>query len=358
MAQSTELTVMFSKIVPVDIYATELEENQRSKGQKIAYPRYKGSDSPLFLQLPWITLNQYGIPSRNDFFTEDSQRLFIKTPLDDADPNVKELIEWAKQLDVHLGSDSFKEKLFGSKKDKYQYQSCLRFPQEEDEESKKKNINKKDYGPKLPYMKLKIDTSYPDNTIKTPVFKSVMEDGKRVRSKIENIKTIDDLSTHISFLSKFRPIIRPVKFWAQAPNKKDPMYGLTFKMIKAEVEPRSKNNANLQQYIDSDIFLNDDEGVEESTPMKMAPKPSSSKKIVQVDSDEESDDEPVTKEESSDEEPVKVASKTKVVADSDSDDEPTPVQTKKVLDDSDSDEDVKPKRGVKKQPVKSKKANV
>ena len=52
MAQQTnELTVMYSKIIPDQIYATDLEDNQRSKGQKIAYPRYKGSDSPLFLQL-------------------------------------------------------------------------------------------------------------------------------------------------------------------------------------------------------------------------------------------------------------------------------------------------------------------
>jgi hypothetical protein len=351
MSQTTELTTMYSKIVPDQIYATDLEDNQRSKGQKIAYPRYQSSDAPLFLQCEWFELNSYGIPGRNEFFTDDSQRLFIKVPLDQSNPKVKEFSEWLKLLDAHIGSDSFKEKLFGTKKDKYQYQSCFRLPQD-DEDDKKKNPNKKDYGPKLPYMKLKVDTSFPDNKIKSPVFKSVMENGTRVRSKIDNINTIDDLSSHISFLSKFRPIIRPVKFWAQAPNKKDPMYGLTFKMIKAEVEPRAKNNANIQQYMDSDVFLNSDEDEHVVMPPRPPPNVAVSKKIVQVDSDEESDDE------SDDEVVTKVASKV-VVDDSESDDESVKVQSKKVANvvDSDSDEDVKPKKQLGKKPVKTKKAN-
>ena len=35
MAQTNELTTMYSKIVPDQIYATDLEDNQRSKGQKL-----------------------------------------------------------------------------------------------------------------------------------------------------------------------------------------------------------------------------------------------------------------------------------------------------------------------------------
>jgi hypothetical protein len=214
MSQSNEITTLYSKINPVHIYSTDLEDNERSKGQKIAYPRYKDSDKPIMIQCEWFELNSYGIPGVNEFFKEDSQRLFIKVPLDQSNPKVKEFSDWLRSLDEHLNSESFKEKLFGNKKDKYQYQNCFRLPQEEDEDDKKKNLNKKDYGPKQPYMKIKIDTSYPDNKIKSPIFKSVMENGVRVRTKVDNVNTIDDLQSHLCFLSKFRPIIRPVKFWA------------------------------------------------------------------------------------------------------------------------------------------------
>jgi hypothetical protein len=197
-------------------------------------------------------------------------------------------------------------------------------------------------------MKIKIDTSYPDNKIKSPIFKSVMENGVRVRTKVDNVNTIDDLQSHLCFLSKFRPIIRPVKFWAQAPNKKDPMYGLTFKMIKAEFEPRLKNNSNIQQFIESDIFL--DEDVDEiqhiSPPVSKAKIPA--KNIVEVDSDDS---------ESDDEQPIKVASKPKII-DSESDEDVVKPKQVMTVADSDSDEDVKPKKNITKKSSKTKKAVV
>ena len=349
MSQSNEITTLYSKINPVHIYSTDLEDNERSKGQKIAYPRYKDSDKPLMVQCEWFELNSYGIPSRNEYFDDDAKRLFVKVPLDQNNPKVKEFSEWLQQLDEHLNSDSFKEKLFGNKKDKYQYQSCFRLPQEEDEDNKKKNANKKDYGPKQPYMKIKIDTTYPDNKIKSPIFKSVMENNVRVRTKVENVNTIDDLQYHLCFLSKFRPIIRPVKFWAQAPNKKDPMYGLTFKMIKAEFEPRVKNNSDIQAFMNSDIFL--DEDVDENNHVSSVPPPTpvkaSNKNIVEVDSDDDSE---------SDVEPVKVNNKTKVI-DSDSEDDVVKPKQVMTVADSDSDEDIKPKKNVNKKTTKTKKVS-
>jgi hypothetical protein len=347
MTQTNEITTLYSKINPFNIYATDLEDNERSKGQKIAYPRFKDIDKPLIIQCEWFELNSYGIPGINEFFNEDSKRLFIKVPLDQSNPKVKEFSDWLKKLDEHLNSESFKDKLFGNKKDKYQYQACFRMPQEEDEEDRKKNINKKDYGPKQPYMKIKIDTSYPDNKIKSPIFKSVMENGVRIRTKVDNVNTINDLQSHLCFLSKFRPIIRPVKFWAQAPNKKDPMYGLTFKMIKAEFEPRPKNNSNIQEFIESDIFLDEDvDEIQHVSPPESKAK-QSVKKIAEVESDDS---------ESDDEQPIKASGNTKVI-ESESDEEI--VKPKKVMTvvDSESDEDVKPQKIVPKKSTKSKKAN-
>jgi len=160
---------------------------------------------------------------------------------------------------------------------------------------------KKDYGPKHPYIKLKIDTTFPDNKVKSIVFNSVMKDGKRVRTKVDDIVTIDDLAKSLCFMSKIRPIGRPIKLWAQAANKKDPTYGLTFKMAKVEVEPPTKTKSNIKEYIESDVFLDSDnesdtEPMAKSTVFNMETPKATTKKVAEVDSDsdQESDDEVVT----------------------------------------------------------------
>ena len=55
--------------------------NPRKKTlQTILLPTYDGGRGPL-IQLPEITLDMYGVPSKCDFDKEDSQRLFLKVPL-------------------------------------------------------------------------------------------------------------------------------------------------------------------------------------------------------------------------------------------------------------------------------------
>lgn len=323
-----EMTTNFSDVDVSRLNFTDLEENQRSKGQKIAYPRYDhpqtGADSPLFIQFPWIALDSYGIPKLGEFYADDSQRSFVKIPLDQSNSEIKQFSNMLKEIDAKLGSDEFKEKMFGAKASKYEYQPIFREPQEEDD-SVKKDPSKKDYGPKHPYMKLKVDTTYPDNKVKSIVFNSVMEGGKRVRTKVEGITTIDDIASHICWKSRICPIGRPVKLWAQAPNKKDPTYGLTFKMAKIQVEPPSKTTSNVKQFLESDAFLDSDgesdtpETVVVSKPVqKTTPAPAQkSKQVAQVESDES--------EEESDEEVVKpvtkAAASSKKVVDVESEDE-------------------------------------
>jgi hypothetical protein len=117
-------------------------------------------------------------------------------------------------------------------------------------------------------------------------------------------------------------------------------------MIKAEFEPRLKKNSNIQQFIESDIFL--DEDVDEiqhiSPPVPKAKTPV--KNIVEVDSDDS---------ESDDEQPIKVASKTKIIESESDEDVVKPKQVMTVAD-SDSDEDVKPKKNITKKSSKTKKA--
>lgn len=364
-----EMTTNYSDVNVSQVNFTDLEENTRSKGQKISYIRYTnpdtGSEIPLFIQFPWIHLSSYGVPKLGEYYTDDSQRSFVKVPLDQSVPEVKQLSDMLRKLDDKLGSQEFKDKMFGTKASKYVYQPIFRMPQEEDEDTKKDT--KKDYGPRHPYMKLKIDTTYPDNQVKSIVFTSVMEGSKRVRTKVEGVKSVDDFASHVCWMSRIRPIARPVKLWAQAANKKDPTYGLTFKIAKTEVEPPAKSNSNVKQYLESDAFLDSDEEsdtVATVAPTKQVTSQVKGKQVAQVESDSEEDEAPLTR--TASKAPVK-----KVESDSEESEDDSPVtrtasskaSVKKVeSDDDESDEDVKPKKGVSKTQVaktattKSKKA--
>jgi hypothetical protein len=343
MATKSDMTTKFTDVDVARLNFTDFEENQRSKGQKISYPRYtlpeNGSEVPLFIQFPWVDMKSYGVPKIGEYYADDTQRSFVKLPLDQSVPDIKQLSDLLKQIDEKLGSDEFKEKMFGTKASKYEYQPIFRMPQEEDEDTKKET--KKDYGPKHPYMKLKIDTSFPDNQVKTIIFNSVLKDGKRTRTKVEGVKTIDEFASHVCWMCRVHPVVRPVKLWAQAPNKKDPTYGLTFKIAKTEVEPPNKTNSNVKQFLESDAFLDSDEESDTVETVKTtAPLPSTSVKskqpaqpaqVAQVASDDESEDE-------SDEEVVTKSSASKTLA-------------KKVVESEDEDESEEEVKPAKKPPA-------
>ena len=60
--------------------------------QTMLLPNYSGGRGPL-IQLPEITLDMYGVHSKCDFYKEDSQRLFLKLPLNTQIKEIKELTE-------------------------------------------------------------------------------------------------------------------------------------------------------------------------------------------------------------------------------------------------------------------------
>jgi hypothetical protein len=314
-----EMTTNYCDLNVSRLNFTDLEDNQRSKGQKIAYIRYtdkSNNEIPLFIQFPWVYLSSGGIPRLGEFYADDSQRGFVKVPLDQSIPEIKKFSEMLQEIDEKTGSDEFKEKMFGAKASKYQLQPIFRLPQEDDGP---KDPSKKDYGPKHPYMKLKIDTTYPDNKVKSIVFSSVLDsNGKRVRTKVNNIVSIDDIASQICFMCKFRAIGRPVKLWAQAANKKDPTYGLTFKMSKVEVEPPTKTKSNVKQYLESDEFIDsDNESETVDTPsIALTVKP----EVAEVESDSDSD------ESDDSDEVVQTVAKHVEESDDDSDEEVKPVK--------------------------------
>ena len=232
----------------------ELKQAAKGSTAFLTYGANNGaSNTPLFLQLPWILLDNYGIPRLNEFFTEDSQRCFVKTPLNDADPEVASCKTQLKSIDNKFSSDEFKVKLFGAAKaKKFAYQEIVRSPLIDDENKNKNTMD---------YMKIKLSTNYDTGEINTSVCTSIMENNKRVRANVadETIKTVDDISKYICYGARVRFIIRPVKLWAQASNaSKDPMYGITFKLVKAEVELPMRMNT-YKNLLNTDMFLDSDE---------------------------------------------------------------------------------------------------
>jgi hypothetical protein len=331
-----DFTVKYTDVEASRISSTELQENERSKGQKLAYPKYNhpkfGIDQPLIFQFPWVRLETYGVPRAGEYFKNDSDRTFVKLPLNNSIPETEELTKKCKEIDKYFSSEEFASKLLGKKWNKYTYQPIIRESisydndDDDDNENSKKKLSKQSTLPKYPYLKLKIDTDYTSGEIKTKLYRSEMIDNKRTRIEIQDIKTIDDFARVVCYQSNFRPIIRLVKFWAQPLTKKDPAWGATFKIIKGEVEPPTKGNSLYKDYMNSDAFLDSDEETNNLPNISV-----STKKVKQVESDE-SDEKPKS--------PKKVA---QVESDDDSEEEKPKIVKKVAQVESDDSEEEKPK---------------
>jgi hypothetical protein len=255
-------TTKFQEFAAKDLSFTKFEENERSKAQNLAFPRYKETQR-LMLQGPWIDMNAYGVPQLGEYYKTDKDRAFIKIPLDLSNPEVKEFYEKLQTIDELMSSKEFKAQQFGdkAKKYKYAYPICRVPMEDEDEEDEKK----KSKYPRPPYMKVKLDATWPETKITTQVYTSIMKDGKREREE-QKVESVDDFANVVRYLSKIRPIISPVKAWCEKKGKmgKDFLeYGITFKLVKVEVEPHVGNSSNLSSYMNNDAFIDSDEEADE-----------------------------------------------------------------------------------------------
>jgi hypothetical protein len=343
---ANQMTILYSDIESKRISATEMVENEKTQ-QKMAFPKYDhptlGADQSLIIQFPFVKISSYGVPTLGQYFKDDSERSFVKLPLDPMIEDSQKLINMLKEMDAHFESKEFCSKLLGKKWEKYKYVPIYREAPPTDDDDEEDNKKKKDaQKPKLPHIKLKISTDYNTNEVNTILFKSEMIDGKRTRSAIDSVKTIEDFRNHVGYLSNFRPIVRLVKFWCQPVSKKDPMWGATFKIIKGEVEPAPKSGNQIKEFMNSDAFLDSDEEdvpvkavakvkIEEDKVIEKKTSEKIQKKIAQVESDDDDDDD------DDDEPALKVVTKTttkKVESDDDDDDSedekpaPKPVLTK------------------------------
>ena len=258
-SNSKELTTKYTNVDIDRLSFSELIEGKNSKGQKNAYPKYNhptaGSDSPLFIQFPWLTMSTYGIPKIGEFIKTDADRLYIKCPLDLNISENKDLYDnLIVKLDDYFSSDKLKNLLFGKKANKYDYNQLFKLPKVDDDDDKPKSKY-----PKPPFLKLKLDVSYPDNKIKTIVYKTLSNGG---REKINDIETINDLEKIICWKCRFKPIVKLSKIWAQTvgSGKYGPGYGATFTIIKVEVDIHQDSNISgiVNKYLNEDTFLDDD----------------------------------------------------------------------------------------------------
>jgi hypothetical protein len=290
------ITVNYSEFNPANLSFTKLEENERSNGQLIGYPRFShsGKDSTLELQLPWIKLTTYGVPTLNEktknYYKTDTDRAHIRLPLNTENSEISVMVEKIKAIDTMMADPENAKKLLGKNYKKYKYSPIFREAivtqlddgSDSDEDSKKKEV--KPVSNKPAYIKLKLDLSWPDNNVKTKIFSSELnvESNKRSRTKID-VTTIDEVASVIRYLAKIRCVIKFVKAWAHPITKKDPEYGIGLKVIRVEVDKVEGSSVYKSMY-ESENFIDSD--TEEELPqVKQAQ--------VAEESDESDEDEPV-----------------------------------------------------------------
>ena len=214
--------------------------------QSILLPSYDGGRGPL-IQLPSIDLDMYGIPSKCDFYKEDYQRLFLKLPLNQKNPETKELTEqFFKKLDEKLSTEAFQDNVLGGKKNKYTYQPIVRTTLGENGESNPD---------KHPYIKLKLLTDFPSNAIRTAVIEQCDDGAKFLKTDTE---TLSDFEKYFHLRGNLKCIIAPVKFWIHPTNANEAQYGLTFKLIKVLVKLPLERNLKVNSEERDIDFLDSD----------------------------------------------------------------------------------------------------
>jgi hypothetical protein len=298
-----EWTTDFTNVNVNALNFTNLEDSE--KGQKRAFPRYEhpkyGSERPLYIQLPWILMESYGIPTLGQYYESDENRLFIKLPLNLSIPDIKNFVDFLKSIDSKLESKEFKEKIFGPKANKYKYQPIVKVPLDGDDEKKVR----------LPYMKLNLDTTYPDKKIKSLLFVASSTDKNRTRTQIDNLDTVSKFEKYLCYQSTIHPIIKPSKLWAHPPTKPGAEYGLTFKLTKVEVVMPQRSITNIKNYEEINGGFLDEDSDSDIDNNKLTPSNSdehiTETKVINTNklsdkSDDESEDDSDT--ESSDDEPV------------------------------------------------------
>jgi hypothetical protein len=255
------------------------------------------------LQTSWITLSSGGIPKENpEYHKNDRDRAYIRIPVEEGSEMYNKLVK----LDEQFTDEKFKAEKFGKHGKKYSMYPIVKINEKDEDDDRE---------PLPPSMKIKFDLEWNDAdrdacVIRTQVFTSVEENGKRIRTATE-AKSITDMERLIRLGCKMRLIIRPVKGWVNA--KKE--YGIIWKVLKMEVEPSSTGNALMKAFYEADAFLDSDEDEEVELPTKTTKAAAAESGSDSEEEEEEDEEEDEEEEDESDDDsppvPVKRRSKGK-----------------------------------------------
>ena len=212
---------MTIKITDLKLEYLNFEEVKVGNNNTFVKPTYEHEDFPC-LQFPWLTLSSFGVPQKGQYTKEDKQRMFIKVPIEMGD-----LYSQLMNIDEKMRKniiDLSNLHIFGSSLT-YEYEPLLKY-------DVKQNIT---------YIKVKLDTSYPDDKILTEVWH--LGDDTKGLCQIDNI---DAFAKCVPFKSEIRMLIKVSKLWVV--NKK---YGLTITLKKIQVKPRVRQSQEVN-FIDDD----------------------------------------------------------------------------------------------------------
>jgi hypothetical protein len=209
---------MTIKIADLDLNMLNFSEVKLGKATPFIKPIYGVNDLP-YLQLPWLNLSTFGVPPKSEYTKEDKQRMFIKVPIEEDSDLYQQLLRIDDKMKHHIITTSNANLVNAS------YDNLVKYSEK--------------YG--KPYIKVKLDTSYPDNQILTEVWHS--GDGIKAQCQFDNI---DDFALCVPFKSDIRMIVKVVKLWVV--NK---TYGLTIQLKKLEVKPLVQSSYQID-FIDDD----------------------------------------------------------------------------------------------------------
>ncbi len=292
------------------------EDSTYCKGKQfLSFPQYNYSKSlnkedlsQLVFNTGDIKLTTYGITKIGEYAKTDSDRQYIKVPLDDSQESCRDLEKFGSDLDDW--AENNKKEIFKESKtlekmiDKYEFQKLVKEPNVEEDKLDKNG--KKVFKPK--YIKFKIDTDYNTKNINSVFFlKKVDENGKKTVTKL-NVKTMSDLDDYIKWNTTVKIIASVAKMWfsksADAKTKKRD-FGLALKIKQCEITDSGtgkSQQSNFNQYAFGDegeeVEVNNDD-LEKDDKLEKESDDNNEKKDEE---NEEEDDEEEEEEEEEDEE--------------------------------------------------------
>lgn len=243
---------------------TDLQSNERSKAQLIAYPRY--NEGMAVFQTPEFTISQYGIPPIGDYAKTDSERTTLKLCLD---PEQEECVQLQSQvfepIDKHMKDVATQKELFKAPnlekvRKSFMYKTIVREPQESEAIEEPKESPDKPKRPKCNFWKAKLDTDFETGRIITSVF---VRDPSNPEAKptLQKVDSVTELEKVMPWGSKVRFIVMMNKLWAEKNPKGDSKtrsYGLAFKILSIETTPR-EGGGSLREVVQQYAFRDNEE---------------------------------------------------------------------------------------------------